>query len=48
MQERMAKMDGQMQESLKNFENMSPEEAGKAFGEFLKGIEKGASGTDGN
>ena len=48
MQGHMAEMDERMQDSLKNFENMSPEEAGKALGEFLKGIEKGANGTDDN
>ncbi len=46
MQERVARMDTQMQDSLNNLENMSPEEAGKALGEFLKGIEQGASGED--
>ena len=32
----------QFQKSMKQTENMTPEEAGKKMGEFLKGMEKGA------
>lgn len=46
MQARLAEMDVETRESLQNLENMSPEEAGKALGEFLKGIEKGATTPD--
>jgi len=33
-------MDGQLEGSLENMEDMTPEEAGKALGEFLKGLEQ--------
>lgn len=32
----------QLQNTMKNVDKMSPEEAGKKMGEFLKGLEKGA------
>ena len=31
---------GKYTESLEDFENMTPEEAGEALGKFLKGLEK--------
>ena len=40
MQERAENMDVQLAESVKDMENMTPEEAGKALGEFLKGLEQ--------
>jgi hypothetical protein len=40
MQERAGNMDVQLEESVKDMENMTPEEAGKALGEFLKGLEQ--------
>jgi len=40
MQERAENMDVQLEESVKDMENMTPEEAGKALGEFLKGLEQ--------
>lgn len=40
MQQHAENMDVQLEDSIKNMENMSPEEAGKALGEFLKGLEE--------
>jgi len=40
MQQRAESMDIQLDESIKNMEDMTPEEAGKALGEFLKGLEQ--------
>jgi len=40
MQHRAENMDIQLDESVKNMEDMTPEEAGKALGEFLKGLEQ--------
>jgi len=40
MQDRAASINTQIDGSLKNTQDMSPEEAGKALGEFLKGLEQ--------
>jgi hypothetical protein len=40
MQSRMEHVSEGMQEQLKKMEEMSPEEAGKMVGEFLKGMEE--------
>ncbi len=40
MQERAENMNAQLEGSVKDMENMTPEEAGKALGEFLKGLEQ--------
>ncbi len=43
MDERMEQLGSQMEGHLQNMENMSPEDAGKAVGEFLKGLEQATS-----
>ena len=40
MDARMEQLGQQMEGQLDNLENMSPEEAGEAVGQFLKGLEK--------
>lgn len=42
MQDQFEKADPNIEQSLQNMEDMSPEEAGKALGEFLKGLEQGS------
>lgn len=41
MQTSIEAMDSEVHESMKEMENMSPEQAGQALGEFLKGLEQG-------
>ena len=41
MQQQAESMGALTDESIEDMENMSPEEAGKALGEFLKGLEEG-------
>jgi hypothetical protein len=40
MQDHAENRNAQLEESVKDMENMTPEEAGKALGEFLKGLEQ--------
>ncbi|MFK8067564.1 MAG: YIP1 family protein [Gammaproteobacteria bacterium] len=42
MQQNMGKFEEQMGRSMEDINNMSPEEAGKAFGEFMRGMEEGS------
>ncbi len=40
MEKMMGEIGSNMQGSLQNMENMTPEEAGEVFGKFMKGLEK--------
>ncbi len=42
MEKMMGEIGSNMQGSLENMENMTPEEAGEALGKFMKGLEKAA------
>ncbi len=44
MEQHMGKFEQQMGKSLENMEDMTPEEAGKAFGEFMRGMEEATQG----
>lgn len=48
MQSNMDKFETQMGRSMEDIQNMSPEEAGKAFGEFMRGMEDAQQSTQGS